>query len=133
VAVIVNAAVPFAVPAPNPLLNVTVQVSSAPAAAGNPQLTDETPVPGATAVASTPAGNLSFTVADVAEVPVPALPRPNVYVIVPESGTDAVAVFDSVKLVAGVTVVAALPQLAAGRQPAPGAGGLAPLVGSTDA
>ena len=79
VAVMVNAAVPLAAPAANALDNVTEQESVAPAEEGNvPQLTADTPVPAVTAVATTPEGNFSDTVAEVPEAVPPLLPRPKV-------------------------------------------------------
>ena len=57
VAVIVNTAVPFGAPGARPLLSVTVHVSSAPAELRFVQLTADTPVPAAAAVAVIPAGN----------------------------------------------------------------------------
>lgn len=79
VAVMVKAAVPLAAPAAKPLDRVTVQVRVAPAAEGRPpQLTLETPAPGDTAVATTPLGKTSLTVAEVPEVTPPLLPRPSV-------------------------------------------------------
>ena len=79
VAVTVNAAVPGAAPEAIALDKVTVHVSVAPAADGKlPQSTDVTPVPALTAVATTPAGSTSFTVADVPDVVPPLLPRPRV-------------------------------------------------------
>src|SRR5437660_435145 len=52
--------------------------------------------------------------------------------MVPFVGTEAVAVFDNVKLVPAVTVVLTLPQLVVAH-PEPGVAGLAPPDGSTDA
>ncbi len=57
VAVMVNDALPLAAPAGNPALSVALQVSSAPALLSGEQLTLDTPLPTATAVALTPAGN----------------------------------------------------------------------------
>ena len=75
----VKAAVPVAVEAPSALPSVTVQVSVAAAAEGNvPQFTLLTPVPAVTAVATTPAGSFSFTVADSPLAVPPLLPRPKV-------------------------------------------------------
>ena len=77
-AVIVNFGAPpsdDAAPAASPLLNPTVQVSRAPAELRGVQLTDETPVPIVAAVALTPAGSWSATVAAVAEVVPPSFPR----------------------------------------------------------
>ena len=79
VAVIVNWAAPLAALAARPLVNVTVQVSRAPAVEGSvPQFTEVTPVPAVAAVATTPVGNWSFTVAEVPDVVPPLLPRPSV-------------------------------------------------------
>lgn len=98
VAEIVKAAVPVLAPGASPALNVTEQVSVAPAVEGKePQLTLLTPVPAVTAVATTPAGNLSFTVALVVEVVPPEFPRPNVYVMDPLVLTEEVAVLLSVR------------------------------------
>ena len=77
VAVIVNCAVPFAALAARPLLSVTEHDSSAAADEGSvPQFTLDTPVPALTAVAMTPVGSWSLTVADVPEVVPPLFPRP---------------------------------------------------------
>jgi hypothetical protein len=76
VAVMVNFAVPFAAPAASPLDNPTVHVNSAPLDEGSPpQFTLLTPAPAVIAVATTPVGNWSFTVADVPEVAPPPFPR----------------------------------------------------------
>jgi hypothetical protein len=76
VVVIVKAAVPFEALAASPLVSVTVQVSRAPAEFRFVQLTDETPVPAVAAVAVTPEGSWSLTVAEVPEVVPPLLPSP---------------------------------------------------------
>lgn len=79
VAVMVKAFVPLAALAASPLDRVTVQVSVAPGAEGRvPQLTLETPVPTATAVATTSVGSTSLTVAEVPEMVPPLLPNPRV-------------------------------------------------------
>lgn len=57
VAVRVNDAAPVEAPAAIPELNVTEQLSKAPALFKLEQDTADTPVPGVTAVALTPAGN----------------------------------------------------------------------------
>ena len=130
VVVIVNAAVPFCA---RPLVNVTVHVSNAPALDDNvPQLTADTPEPAATAVATTPAGNWSFSVTDVPEVVCPVFVIVSVFVIAPPVSTDAVLLLASVKVTGVFTVVAALAQLAL-VQLAPGVGGELPPVESTDA
>ena len=77
-AVIVNFGAPPApdeAPAASPPLNPTVQVSRAPAEFRGVQLTDETPVPIVAAVAVTPVGSWSVTVAAVPEVVPPSFPR----------------------------------------------------------
>ncbi len=72
VAVIVKDAVPFFA---IPFASVTLQVSNAPAPDGKgPQLTDETPEPLITAVATTPAGSWSLTVAEVPVLFCPEFP-----------------------------------------------------------
>ena len=76
--VMVNAAVPLEAFAARPLLSVTVQVSRAPAEFRFVQLTEETPVPAVAAVAETPEGSWSFTVAEVPDVVPPLLPSPMV-------------------------------------------------------
>ena len=79
VAVSVKAAVPVALDAANALLSVTVQLSVAPVAEGKvPQSTLLTPVPGVTALASTPAGSFSDIVADSPLAVPPLLPKPKV-------------------------------------------------------
>src|SRR2546427_13302454 len=80
VVVIVNAAVPLLAPAAKPLDSVTVQLNNAPAEFRFVQLTELTPVPAVAAVAVTPAGSWSFTVADVPDAAPPPFPRPIVYV-----------------------------------------------------
>jgi hypothetical protein len=55
-----------------------------------------------------------------------------VYVIVPPAATDAVADFDNVRFLGVATAVAAFAQLVVPHE-VPGAAGLAPPVGSTDA
>ena len=75
----VKAAAPLAAPAASALDSVTVQVNVAPAADGNvPQVTPDTPVPAVTAVATTPEGRTSLTVAEVPEAEPPLLPKPRV-------------------------------------------------------
>ncbi len=126
----VNAAVPFWA---RPLVNVTAQVSKSPADDGKvPQLTADTPEPAATAVATTPAGNWSFSVTDVPEVVCPVFVIVSVFVIAPPVSTDAVLLLASAKVTGVFTVVAALAQLAL-VQLAPGVGGELPPVESTDA
>lgn len=79
VAVILNKAVPAGAEAASALLRVTVHVSVAPALDGKlPQLTALTPVPADTDWATTPAGNVSLTVADRPLAVPPLLPRPRV-------------------------------------------------------
>ena len=79
VAVRLKAAVPAGADETSALDKVTLQLSKAPAADGKePQLTALTPVPGVTAVATTPAGNCSEMRADVPEAEPPEFPRPNV-------------------------------------------------------
>ena len=57
VAVMENAAVPFAAPAARPPVSVTVHVNNADGVFRFVQLTDDTPVPAVAAVAVTPVGN----------------------------------------------------------------------------
>jgi hypothetical protein len=78
VVVIVKLAAPFEALPASPLLSVTVQISSPPAELRFVQLTEETPVPAVAAVAVTPEGSWSFTVADVPELVPPLLPSPMV-------------------------------------------------------
>ena len=79
--------------------NVTAHVNAAPDVDGNvPQFTAETFVPGVTAVAITPAGNCSVTVADVPLAAPPLLPNFNVYVIDPSVNTGPVEDFESVNV-----------------------------------
>lgn len=112
VAVIVNSAVPLALPDGKPAVSVSVHVSVAPAALGSaPQLTTLTPAPGATAVATTPAGNLSDTVALVPLAVPPLLPRPIVYVIDPFVSTVAGPLLLRVMFAGAFTVSPALPVL----------------------
>jgi hypothetical protein len=58
-----------------PEARVTEQVSVAPAEFRLVQVTAETPEPAVAAVATTPAGSFSATVAEVPEVVEPLLPR----------------------------------------------------------
>ena len=133
VAVTLKAAVPVAAFAASPEASVTVHVSVAPAADGKlPQSTDVTPVPALTAVATTPAGSTSFTVADVPDVVPPLLPRPSVYVSDAPVTAVAGAVLLSVRFDGVFTVVAALAQLVV-LHDGPGVAGLVLPVGSTDA
>ena len=74
----VNAAVPVAEPELIADDNVTVHVNVAAATLRFVQLTPDTPVPALTAVAVTPAGKASATVADRPEGTPPSLPRPSV-------------------------------------------------------
>src|SRR2546426_9129923 len=80
VVVMMNAAVPLLAPAAKPLESVTVQLNNAPAEFRFVQLTELTPVPAVAAVAVTPAGSRSFTLAAVPDAGPPLLPRPVVYV-----------------------------------------------------
>src|SRR2546428_12781399 len=80
VVLMVNAAVPSLAPAAKPLDSVTVQLNNAPAEFRFVQLTELTPVPAVAAVAVTPAGSWSFTVADVPDAGPPLFPKPIVYV-----------------------------------------------------
>src|SRR5207244_7433416 len=91
VVVSVNVAVPLLAPAAKPLDSVTVQLNNAPAEFRFVQLTELTPVPAVAAVAVTPAGSWSFTVAAVADAVPPLLPMPIVYVIVELVNTVAAA------------------------------------------
>src|SRR6266567_4197120 len=110
VVVIVNAAVPLLAPAAKPLESVTVQLNNAPAEFRFVQLTELTPVPAVAAVAVTPAGSWSFTVADVPDAVPPLLPRPMVYVNPPLVNTVAAPDLLIVMLEGVLTVVVALPQ-----------------------
>ena len=129
---IVNVAVPFEALAASPLLRVTVQVRSAPAEFRFVQLTEETPVPAVAAVAVTPEGSWSLTVAEVPVVVPPLLPSPIVYVSVPPVRTVDAADFDMVMLDGVLTVVDALPQLVVEHDD-PGVAGLLPPEASTEA
>ena len=74
---------------------MTVHDNVAPAEEGKvPQFTEPTPIPGVTAVATTPVGNFSeiFKLALEAEAPVPLLPIFKLYLMVPEGATGVVAV-----------------------------------------
>ena len=132
VVVMVNATVPLLAPAARPLDSVTVQFNNAPAELRFVQLTELTPVPAVAAVAVTPAGSWSFTVADVPDAVPPLLPRPMVYVNPPLVNTVAAPDLLIVMLEGVLTVVVALPQLVV-EQEEPGVAGLDPPVGSTDA
>jgi len=132
VVVIVNAAVPLLAPAAKPLESVTVQLNNAPAEFRFVQLTELTPVPAVAAVAVTPAGSWSFTVADVPDAVPPLLPRPIVYVNPPLVNMVAAPDLLIVMLEGVLTVVVAPAQLVV-EQEAPGVAGLDPPVGSTDA
>src|SRR2546426_8920905 len=132
VVVRVNGAVPLRAPAAKPLDSVTVQLNKAPAEFRFVQLRELTRVPAVAAVAVTPAGSWSFTVADVPDAVPPPLPRPIVYVNPPLVNTVAapdllIVIFKGVS-----TVVVALAQLVV-EQEEPGVAGLDPPVGSTDA
>ena len=77
VALRVKAAVPDGAPDTKPELKVTLQDKRAPAADGSePQFTPLTPVPEATAVATTPAGKASEMRADVPDETGPEFPKP---------------------------------------------------------
>src|SRR2546426_12660168 len=111
VAVIVNMAAPVLAPPAKPLDSVTVQLNNAPAELRFVQLTELTPVPAVAAVAVTPAGSWSFTVADVPDAGPPPFPRPIVYVNPPLVNTVAapdllIVIFKGVSAV--VVVVAQL-------------------------
>ena len=75
VAVIVNVAAPGAAPEARAADSVTVHVRVAPATLRLVQVTLDTPLPALTAVAVTPAGSLSATVAAVPDGEPPSLPR----------------------------------------------------------
>jgi len=132
VVVMVNAAVPLLAPAAKPLDSVTVQLNNAPAEFRFVQLTELTPVPAVAAVAVTPAGSWSFTVAAVADAVPPLLPMTIVYVKEALVNTVAAADLLIVMLEGVLTVVVSLAQLVV-EQEAPGVAGLDPPVGSTDA
>ena len=134
VVVIVNEAVPLLAPGAKPLESVTVQLNNAPAEFRFVQLTELTPVPAVAAVAVTPAGSWSFTVADVPDVAPPLFPSPIVYVMVEFVSAVAAADLLIVKfgVAAAFTVVVALAQLVVEHEE-PGVAGLDPPVGSTDA
>ena len=75
VAVMVNTAAPGAAPAPRAADSVTVHVRVADATLRVAQVTLDTPLPTLAAVAVTPVGSLSATVADVPLGDPPSLPR----------------------------------------------------------
>ncbi len=89
-------------------------------------------VPGVTAVAVTPAGNCSNTLAEVPLAVPPLLPSFSVYVIEPPVNTGPVEDFASVNDTGAFTVVLALAQLEL-VQLVPGVGGVVALVRPTDA
>lgn len=101
-AVIVKTAVP---PVGMPEARFRLQDKSAAADDGiAPQFTEETPVPGDTALTTTFAGNWSATVRVVGDVVVPELPMVKVYVMAPLTGALEVAALIKVRL-GGVTTL----------------------------